>query len=133
MEFDAWVCSDPHLESIIGSESYFELINVDYSDKNASSSIMGLVQNLYVVTLQGDLERDYVLDTLKSLLDGSLPLFDGCAILGKLRLDGTDFIPAVFEGYWSELEDSNNESFYRDRIVKDATMLLQELMQHGDV
>ena len=126
-KFDAWLCAHPNLEGIVGEDVYFELIDVDYSDDTAAHSAKHIVEKIYRETLQGDLVRDRVIDLLRMMLDGSLTLRNGCVELWELRLNGADFIPAVFAGYGGELESSCDDSFYRDRILNDSRQFLQDI------
>jgi hypothetical protein len=126
-EFDEWLCTAANLEDVLGSDTFFQLIDLDYSSRDEVEEARHLVKRFYSEQLQSDICRDRVEDVLQGMLAGELELPRGCEILWDLSLNGADFIPAVFAGYASELEDPKWESFYRERVLKDAEEFLRKL------
>ena len=126
-EFDEWLCATANLEDILGCDRYFQLVDLDYSSRDALEEAKHLAQKIYSELLRSDILRDRIRDVLEGMLAGELELPRGCKILWDLSLRGADFIPAIFAGYASELEDPKWESFYRDRLLKDAEKFLRTL------
>lgn len=96
-EFDEWICTTAKLEDILGKDTFFQLIDVDYSNRDALEEARNFVQKIYNELIQSDLCRDRVRDVLEGMLVGEFELAQGCKILWDLSLNGADFIPAIFD------------------------------------
>lgn len=132
-EFDRWLCQTVSLENVLGDDAFLHLINTDYSNQDEIDSAKHLVERVYREKFQGDLIRDRVHDTLDAMLRGATPLQAGCATLWELRLNGAQFIPAVFAGYASELERTGDEDYYRERILRDVQEFLRDVEPNSGI
>jgi len=126
-EFEKWVYQHESLEGILGHELYLKLVSVDFSRCKFPKAAADVICVAYEQRLNGDLFRDRVRDVLVGMLEGTVSLRDGCQELWKYQLEGQRFIPIVFAGYATELENAEHESFYRDRVLVDARDLLEKL------
>jgi len=124
--FSGWLNENTKIEEEIGKNAYFELIEKNYNDHLAVIDARKIILKLYN-DANADLKRDYAIHALQQMLNNKFPLAKGCKILANLNADGCAFVPIVFAGYSSELNNLEQEEYYRDRIIKDSRNLLNTL------
>lgn len=127
VDFDKWICNKVSLEKIVGEDLYYQLISTDYSKLEDLTKIKSSIDKSYNDLFSTDLCSDRVVDILNKMLDGNIKLPYGCTLLWELKLEGADFIPSVFAGYATELENKKQELFYHDRLINDTKELLSKL------
>lgn len=110
----------------VEADNSLDLVDIDYSRRDEVETAKQAVREAYGKSFHGDIFRDRVRDTLEAMLRREISLQTGCVILWELRLNGALFIPAVFAGCASELEESGDDSFYRDRILRDVREFMRD-------
>jgi len=104
-DFEAWVYSTPAIEAELGADAYLELLAFDYRRPHALQDAVTFVGALYERLRPGMLLRDRAHRLACGLLLGTIPLPAAVHGLANLHYAGEDWIPTVFVGLSSELDD----------------------------
>jgi hypothetical protein len=104
-DFEAWLYSTPAIEAGLGAGAYLELLAFDYRRPHALQDATTCVGAIYERFRPGMLVRDRAHRLACGLLLGTIPLPAAVHGLANLYYDGQDWIPTVFVGLSSELDD----------------------------
>ena len=109
-EFGDWVYAHPEIERALGSPFYSDLVSFDYEQALALRPLANLVAATYETGRPGCLPRDRAYRLASGLLDGSIRFERAVRGLAALRIAGSAWIPVIFEGIDSELDDIPDDS-----------------------
>jgi hypothetical protein len=104
-DFEAWVYSTPAIEAELGAGAYLELLAFDYRGPHALQEATTCVGAIYERLRPGMLVRDRAHRLACGLTLRTIPLATAVHGLANLYYDGQDWIPTVFVGLSSELDD----------------------------
>jgi hypothetical protein len=104
-DFEAWVYSTPAIEAGLGAGAHLELLAFDYRGPHALQEAATWVGALYERLRPGMLVRDRAHRLACGLLFGTIPLPAAVHGLANLYYGGEDWIPTIFVGLSSELDD----------------------------
>ncbi|MBD3362703.1 hypothetical protein GF362_03220 [Candidatus Dojkabacteria bacterium] len=144
-DFEEWIYTDKTIEKIIGKDNYVTLVSMNYTKSDSKEKVQKYLVELFE-SLEPELYDKYrVYNILKGMLDGQKDLVSGCRRLVQLRKRGLEFIPKIFVGFDSELDDvplpeqysqwNKNAlgeklkkiDYYREDIIKYSKKLIKEL------
>lgn len=126
-DFSNWLWNSSELEEEVGGEAYLSLIDLDFRSRDDVEKAKDIVSNIYNSDCDNAIVYDKVLLSLESMIENRISLKEGCKVLADLSLEGYEFIPTSFVGYSSELDSSNDEEFYKDRIISDAKKIILQI------
>lgn len=111
-EFEKWVYDNPGIERALGSSRYLDLVSFEFDQRHALHDLSSLVASIYDEARPGLLARDRARRLARGLLDGGIDLAAAVRGLATLHNDGNEWIPIVFVGIDSELDEVPQESQY---------------------
>jgi hypothetical protein len=125
--FEQWLYGARNLEALIGEDDYISLMGFvyDWTSNIAEAKELGAAA---VGRLSGaPPARHRLIVTLRAMLDGSLPLLDGCNRLWHLDYRGYD--PGVsFCAYADEIAEWGEDAC-RESLLKICRQLLDQLTE----
>ncbi len=110
--FKHWVYNTPDIADVIGYDQYVQLLDQEYSLPSASDHVRRIVIQLTNQVFPNELEREHVRLVLCDFVHGRLSVFESCARLVWWRNNGVSWIPVVFVGIDSELDNAPRPDQY---------------------
>src|SRR5258706_10148107 len=104
-ELEQWLYSTVDLERVVGPSSHQELIAFDFRRPHAIQDLTSLVHSIYERGRPGLLACDCARRVAQGLLDGSVDFILGVRLLARLHADGHSWVPIMFVGVASELDE----------------------------
>jgi len=135
--FEEWLYKDSVLEKLFPDE-YLTLISLDYKRKEDCWKAKETIRKIYDTRDPELLFKHKTLETVRGMLDETIPLENGCQLLTDWYDEGMTFIPIGFVGYDSEFTDERRRdtfdmlAFYSDEIIEDCKILLNDLKQYAE-
>jgi hypothetical protein len=103
-DFENWVYGAGDLARAVGREDHLSLISFDFRQAHAESHLHPLVLHIYERHRPGCLARDRARRVAKALVHGTIDVIDGVRALARLNQEGNIWVPVIFVGLDSELD-----------------------------
>ena len=116
-EFEKWLYSDQTRESALGAESYFNLIDVDYSKNSEIDRARLVVSTIYPGKLDG-LIAAFAKDSAEAALNGNISLDRACRKLAELETSGETKLPAIFDFIVDALDRGTSAEHLREDMIE---------------
>ena len=129
-EFESWVYQSPELASVMSSDEYLTLIELDYRSPHALHEADKLVQAIYEAHRPGQLPQDRAERLARGMLAGEINITAGARALALLYHEDHEWIPIAFVGIASELDDM---PMPREYPLWDPRALAERLKAHRDI
>ena len=144
-QFEAWIYESQALERVVGAAEYAEIAGTDFRSADATAVLRGHLERLIEHRWPGARDRAEAQVACEGIIDGSIDLVRGCAILGALAKRGVEGVPTdflvwddEFDGYptadryalWDPAALKRKLEFVdglRDEIVRAAREVLDRL------
>ena len=95
----------PGLEAELGHSDYTTLISFDFGAAHARHELERIVLDIYERHRPGRLARDRATRLASGLIDGTVDFLVGIRGLARLASDDHDWVPVIFIGIDSDLDD----------------------------
>jgi len=128
-EFEQWAYSSRQLELALGKR-YTDLISIDFKNSHALHNVAQFVRAVYEEIRPGCLARDRASRLARGILDESIDLVTSVRLLARLYAEGNEWIPVIFYGIESELDDFPSAAQYH---LWEPQALKAKLAQAQDV
>jgi hypothetical protein len=143
--FEKWLCLSPNLEIVLGKTTWLELVSTNFQNAAEAHELREKITKLVEQHNPGHLIHEQVKSILEGMLNGTMDLVSGCRRLSKYWNQQNEWIPVIFVGYDSELDEVplpeqyglwskaalgeklEKVEFYRADILKACENFLKEL------
>jgi hypothetical protein len=110
--FQQWVFTTPDIADVLSYDVYVRLLDVEYGLSSAKQDVIDIVGSVQM--WQPDqLLRTHIQSILCGLLHRTIPVKVGCEQLAWWRRYGALWIPPIFEGIASELDNVPAPTTYK--------------------
>jgi hypothetical protein len=103
-KFETWIYESRLLERVLGAAEYAEIAGSDFRSKNAVAELRARLERLIERRWPGSRDRAQAQVACEGIIDGTIDLVRGCAILAALSAKGVEGIPTDFALWDDELD-----------------------------
>jgi hypothetical protein len=103
-DFEAWVYASTELERVLGPAEYAYVAATDFSSASEVRAVGDRLERFLESRWPREPDRAKARIACEGLVDGTIDLVRGCAILASLARRGMECIPEAFAAWHSELD-----------------------------
>jgi hypothetical protein len=138
-QFVEWVRTNRDLIEQVGQKDYTTLSEFDigHNDKMIQYNLSLQVSYIWAKHVSNSPEVEKTRVILQGMIEGTVGIIKGCRELTSLFWKGYGFIPIIFVGWDSELDNAINETsevvgYYKQQVLDEAGKLLTALENAKD-